>query len=157
MVYRSIGILFLVLITLTGEEVHADESHGPNRIVAITSDQYPVPNVIENDRDDFTIEILNLDAVADFEQHLGGRLPANEKQALELVKQRIAEIGQPLLNTELHHAYQALSVAMSFGIDRYPAIIIDQKVIFYGVTDLTLAIKKYRQWVKTNAEEAIHE
>jgi len=150
-------MLFLVLITLTGGEVHADESHGPNRIVAITSDQYPVPNVIENDRDDFTIEILNLDAVADFEQLLGSRLPANEKQALALVKQRIAKIGQSQLNTELHHAYQALSAAMSYGMDRYPAIIIDQQVILYGVTDLALAIKKYRQWVKASREEVTYE
>ena len=155
--YSSIGFLFLVVITLTGEELQADESRVPQRIVVITSDQYPMSNGIGNDRGDFMIEVLNLDAVADFEQLLGSRLPANEKQALALVKQRIAKIGQSQLNTELHHAYQALSAAMSYGIDRYPAIIIDQQVILYGVTDLALAIKKYRQWVEASREEVTYE
>ena len=155
--YGSIGILFLVVITLTEGELQADESRDPLRIVVITSDQYPMSNGIGNDRGDFTIEVLNLDAVADFEQILGSRLPANEHQALALVKQRIANIGQSQLNTELHHAYQALSAAMSYGMDRYPAIIIDQQVILYGVTDLALAIKKYRQWVKASREEVTYE
>jgi integrating conjugative element protein (TIGR03757 family) len=113
--------------------------------------------VIENDRGNFTIEVLNLDAVADFEQRLGSRLPANEKQALLLVGQRIAKIGQSELNTELRHAYQALSVAMSYGVGSYPAIIIDQQVILYGVTDLTLAIEIYRLWEKTSRERVTHE
>ena len=155
--YSSIGFLFLVVITLTGEELQADESRVPQRIVVITSDQYPMSNGIGNDRGDFTIEVLNLDAVADFEQLLGSRLPANENQALALVKQRIANIGQSQLNTELHHAYQALSAAMSYRIDRYPAIIIGRQVILYGVTDLALAIKKYRQWVKASREEVTYE
>ena len=155
--YSSIGFLFLVVITLTGEELQADESRVPQRIVVITSDQYPMSNGIGNDRGDFTIEVLNLDAVADFEQLLGSRLPANENQALALVKQRIANIGQSQLNTELHHAYQALSAAMSYRIDRYPAIIIGRQVILYGVTDLVLAIKKYRQWVKASREEVTYE
>ena len=155
--YSSIGFLFLVVITLTGEELQADESRVPQRIVVITSDQYPMSNGIGNDRGDFTIEVLNLDAVADFEQLLGSRLPANENQALALVKQRIANIGQSQLNTELHHAYQALSAAMSYRIDRYPAIIIGRQVILYGVTDLALAIKKYRQWVEASREEVTYE
>ena len=137
--------------------MRADDSHGRNRIVVITSDEYPLSNVIENDRGNLTIEVLNLDAVADFEQRLGSRLPANEKQALLLVGQRIAKIGQSELNTELRHAYQALSVAMSYGVESYPAIIIDQQVILFGVTNLTLAIKKYRQWVKTSRERVTHE
>ncbi len=98
-----------------------------------------------------------MDAVDRIEQRLGKDLPADEDKALALMKQRIAGVGQSQLNQELREAYQALILSMKYGLDRYPAVIFDQQVIVYGVTDLHAATEQYRQWLKKSHEVATDE
>ena len=39
-----------------------------------------------------------------------------------------------------------LAKAVQYGIDRYPAIVFDGRVVVYGVTDLVEALDRYKAW-----------
>jgi integrating conjugative element protein (TIGR03757 family) len=75
-------------------------------------------------------------------------LPNDETLARALVQQKIAEIGRSKLEDELRTAYLPLGTMMAYGLDRYPVIIFDKQAVIYGMTDLSLAINRYRQWLK---------
>ena len=136
----------LITCAITGFASYADEVAVPHSTVVITSDQFPLSGVT------VPHQLFNLDAVDRIEQRLGKNLPADEDKALALMKQRIAGVGQSQLNKELREAYQALILSMQYGLDRYPAVIFDQQVIVYGVTDLYAATKRYRHWLKETQE-----
>lgn len=136
----------LITCAITGFVSYADEVAVPHSTVVITSDQFPLSGVT------VPHQLFNLDAVDRIEQRLGKNLPADEDKALALMKQRIAGVGQSQLNKELREAYQALILSMQYGLDRYPAVIFDQQVIVYGVTDLHAATKQYRHWLKETQE-----
>jgi len=147
-VFQTAG-RYALLITgvITGFSAYADEVAVPHSIVVITSDQFPVSgNVVSGGSPSH--QLFNLDAVDRIEQRLGKDLPADEDKALALMKRRIAAVGQNQLNQALREAYQGLILAMQYGLDRYPAVIFDQQVIVYGVTDLRQATKQYRLWLK---------
>ena len=143
--------VLLITCAITGFASYADEVTVPHSTVVITSDQFPFSGVNVSGVSPF-YQLFNLDAVDRIEQRLGKNLPADEDKALALMKRRIAEAGQSQLNQELREAYQALILSMQYGLDRYPAVIFDQQVIVYGVTDLHAAIKQYRQWLKETRE-----
>ena len=141
----------LITCAITGFASYADEVAVPHSIVVITSDQFPLSGItVSGDTPPY--QLFNLDAVDRIEQRLGKNLPADKDKALVLMKQRIVGVGQSQLNTELREAYQALILSMQYGLDRYPAVIFDQQVIVYGVTDLYAATKRYRHWLKETQE-----
>jgi len=133
----------------------------PESVIVVTSSQRPAFNInrISINRDDVqpVIQILKLDAVTNIEQRLSEGLPVDPAQARTMVDQRIMEIGRTQLNVELRVAYLPLGTMMVYAIDRYPVIILDQRTVIYGVTDLTQAINRYRQWVKDQQVAAINE
>ena len=143
----------LITCAITGFTSYADELAIPHSIVVITSDQFPLSGITVSG-DTRPYQLFNLDAVDRIEQRLGKNLPADEDKALPLMKQRIAGVGQSQLNKELREAYQALILSMQYGLDRYPAVIFDQQVVVYGVTDLHAATKRYRHWLTETQEVA---
>ena len=146
----------LIMYATMGVASYADEVAVPHSIIVITSDQFPLSGItVSGDTPPY--QLFNLDAVDRIEQRLGKNLPADEDKALALMKRRIAAVGQNQLNKELREAYQALILAMQYGLDRYPAVIFDQQVIVYGVTDLQAATKQYRQWLKKSHRVAVDE
>ena len=115
----------LITCAITGFASYADEVAVPHSIVVITSDQFPLSGItVSGDTPPY--QLFNLDAVDHIEQRLGKNLPADEDKALALMKQRIAGVGQSQLNKELREAYQALTLSMQYGLDRYG---VDQSVI----------------------------
>jgi len=141
----------LITCAITGFTAYADEVAVPHATVVITSDQFPISgNAVSGGSPSY--QLFNLDAVERIEQRLGKDLPVDEDKALALMKRRIAAVGQNQLNQKLREAYQGLILAMQYGLDRYPAVIFDQQAIVYGVTDLHVATKQYRQWLKQSHE-----
>ena len=47
---------------------------------------------------------------------------------------------------EAKAAATGLAKALHYGLDRHPAVVVDETVILYGVTDLGEAIRRYRDW-----------
>ncbi len=46
---------------------------------------------------------------------------------------------------------------MAYRLNRYPAIIFDEQLVIYGLTDLSQALEKYRQWRLDSGGVTIHE
>ena len=115
----------LITCAITGFVSYADEVAVPHSIVVITSDQFPLSGITVSG-DTRPYQLFNLDAVDRIEQRLGKNLPADEDKALALMKPSIAGVGPSQLNTALREAYQALTLSMQYGLDRYG---VDQSVI----------------------------
>lgn len=124
----------------------------PQSIVAITSNQRPIQSVdwrsASSSENNSEITILSLDAVQSIQEQLSEGLPNDETLARALVQQKIAELGRSKLEDELRAAYLPLGTMMAYGLDRYPVIIFDKQAVIYGMTDLSLAINRYRQWLE---------
>ena len=140
----------IVLVELTISSASADAL--PQSIVAITSNQRPIQSVnwksASPSKNNPEITILSLDAVQSIQEQLSEGLPNDETLARALVQQKIAELGRSKLEDELRAAYLPLGTMMAYGLDRYPVIIFDKREVIYGMTDLSLAINRHRQWLK---------
>lgn len=150
-------LISIVLIGLFGSEVQAGSNLWPESVLVVTSDKYPVSisgtlkNYVPREA------ILNLDSVSQVEGRLSKGLPANETLATAEFHRRVESIGQAQIESSLRDAYQAVGAAMVYQLDRYPAVIFDERVVVYGLTDLSQALEKYRQWRLESGEVAIHE
>lgn len=140
----------IVFAALTISSASADDL--PLSIIAITSNQRPIQSVnwksASPSKNNPEITILSLDAVQSIQDQLSEGLPNDETLARALVQQKIAELGRSKLEDELRAAYLPLGTMMAYGLDRYPVIIFDKREVIYGMTDLSLAINRYRQWLK---------
>ena len=140
----------IVFATLSILEAGADAL--PRSIIAITSNQRPFQPVDSHSaspsENNPEITILSLDAVQTIQEQLSEGLPNDETLARALVQQKISEIGLSELEDELRTAYLPLGTMMAYGLDRYPVIIFDKREVIYGMTDLSLAINRYRQWLE---------
>ncbi|WP_339672441.1 TIGR03757 family integrating conjugative element protein [Dasania marina] len=139
----------------------ADTVIWPESIIVVTSNQRPVSNIskvsLNTDGVQPIIQILSLDAVSNIEQRLSEGLSVDPLQARIMTDQRISQIGSSQLDTELRTAYLPLGTMMAYALDRYPVIIFDQQLVIYGVTDLALAMNRYRQWVEDKQGKGFNE
>jgi len=154
---RARLVIFASIMGFACAGVQAASSLWPESVLVVTSDKYPVatPDVFKSYIPKITL--LNLDSVSQIESRLSKDLPANEKLAAAEFHLRVEAVGKARLESELRSAYQAVGAAMAYRLDRYPAIIFDERLVVYGLTDLSQALEKYRQWRLDSGEVAIHE
>jgi len=103
-----------------------------------------------NGRDDprlraVSVTIYQLESVARFEAALSLDLPADVDAAKAEALRRIGELDEEHL-APTRHATMGLAKAEHYGIDRYPAIVIDGTAVIYGVTNLNDALRRYAAW-----------
>ena len=156
----AIGVRLVIFASIMGfacTGVQAESSLWPESALIVTSDKYPVST-----SDTFksyipNITLLNLDSVSHIESRLSKGLSADEKLATAEFHRRVEAIGKAQLESELRSAYQAAGAAMAYRLDRYPAIVFDERLVVYGLSDLSQALEKYRQWRLNSGEATIHE
>ncbi|MBF1166379.1 MAG: TIGR03757 family integrating conjugative element protein [Dechloromonas agitata] len=83
--------------------------------------------------------IIRLDAPQAIEAELSTKLPADPQQASAVVQQRLND-GGPALQQRLREAYQGVTDAWSLGITSIPAVVVDQRYIVYGESNLDKAL-----------------
>lgn len=91
--------------------------------------------------------IIQLDAAQAIEAELSARLPDDPQRVAALVQRRLNEGGQAL-QQRMREAYQGMTDAWSLGITSIPAVIVDQRYVVYGESDLGQAlvrIERYRE------------
>lgn len=157
MAIRARLLIFAGFMGLACTGVQAASSLWPKSALVVISDKYPVsmPDTFKSYIPEITL--LNLDSVSQIESRLSKDLPVNEKLATAEFHRRVEAIGKAKLESELRSACQAVGAAMAYRLDRYPAIIFDEKVVVYGLTDLSQALEEYRQWRLDSGEVTIHE
>jgi len=109
----------------------------------ITNSQHPVTGSASTQR------IIQLDTAQQIEAELSANLPADPQQATALVQQRLNQGGQSL-QQRLREAYQGITDAWSMGVATLPAVVVDQRYVVYGETDLDKALARITQYRKEN-------
>jgi len=93
--------------------------------------------------------VIQLDTAQQIETELSANLPADPQQAAALVQQRLNQGGQPL-QQRLREAYQGITDAWSMGITTLPAVVVEQRYVVYGETDLDKALARIAQYRMEN-------
>ena len=88
--------------------------------------------------------LIELDMPQHFEAELAAQLPSDPQRAAVLVQQRLKHGGQPL-QKRMRDAYQGVADAWSLGITTLPAVVVDQRYVVYGESDLDKALARVAQ------------
>lgn len=91
------------------------------------------------------MRVFVLDGIHRLEAKLSQDLPADGRLAEREVLRRLQALDKDW-QLRIKASAEALMRAMELGVERYPAIVFDEALVAYGVTDLPAAIAQYRQW-----------
>ena len=106
---------------------------------------------IITDRKVDRVELYEIDGIRRFEKEISRGLSEDANTAKRQAIDRVTQLDEGQ-KQQFQRSAIGLSKAMQYGIDRYPAVVFDGEVVVYGVTDLTEAIHRYRQWRETTAQ-----
>ena len=119
----------------------------PSRVEIFTASDEPAWDLQEVPASlkDTDIRVYWLDGIHRLEAELSQRLPADAHSAERAVLERLQHLDKDRRERVAESAL-ALARAVHLGIDRYPAIVIDEQWVLYGLTDLSAAVTLYRRW-----------
>jgi len=90
------------------------------------------------------VRVVRIDGLVLAQEYLSKGLPMDENAAAKRVNARLA--ARPNLKDQMMAAGEGLALAhLQYQLDRYPAIVFDDKAVIYGVTDLAVAKRLYEQ------------
>ena len=92
-----------------------------------------------------TITIYAVDGLERFESGLSEGLPAEPDAAKAEALRRIQHLDDARMAPAKNAAF-GLAKAVQYGVDRYPALVFDERVVVYGVTDLVQVLDRYEAW-----------
>jgi integrating conjugative element protein (TIGR03757 family) len=95
----------------------------------------------------FTITFHTLDGIEHFESTLSNNLSSDPELAKRQVQSRLEAITKSQTNL-LKRTAESLALAHQYGIDKYPAVVIDAHWVVYGVANVDRAIRLYQDWSK---------
>jgi integrating conjugative element protein (TIGR03757 family) len=113
------------------------------RLQVFTSAAHP-PVGLEALADVATVELYPVDAVARLEESLSAGLPTDPAQAERVALERLQALDEARIE-QLKAVASGLALARQHGLDRFPAVVINDDAIVYGVMDLRQVIALYRQ------------
>lgn len=86
-----------------------------------------------------------VDGIERFESGLSADLPTAPESAKAVVLRRVQQLDDARVEPAKNAAI-GLAKAIQYGVDRYPAIVFDERAVVYGVTDLVEALDRYEAW-----------
>lgn len=121
------------------------ESEEPERLrlQVFTSSAHP-PVGVEALADRATIALYPVDAVARLEAELSAGLPNDPTEARALALERLQALDETTLE-RLQAGAAGLALARQLGLDRFPAVVINERAIVYGLMDLEQVVALYRR------------
>ncbi len=119
----------------------------PTYIEIFTTADQPISvmDTVVQQYPDIVLRVHKLDAIKQIENKLSDGLPADPEKAQRLVLTRLQRLGKTT-HSELEHSATSLAKAAQYGVEKYPAIVIDGEFVIYGLTDLAAALTHYRYW-----------
>jgi integrating conjugative element protein (TIGR03757 family) len=128
----------LLFVALSGE-VLADNATPV--FYFLTTNQYPIKNDTEAQRNGFELRVYNLDAHLNLEKKLSAGLPQNNiEEAERVANERLEKLDWQ----ELQSAFQGMALASDWDIRKAPAFVFNEgKYVVYGVTDAGEALKRW--------------
>ena len=95
---------------------------------------------------DIELQQYLLDGIQRVEVYLSHDLSTELRQATQVALRRIQLLDAKAMEA-LQQTAIGLAKAMQYGLDRYPAIVFDNKAVVFGMTDLESALETYRRWL----------
>ncbi|MDO8828256.1 TIGR03757 family integrating conjugative element protein [Methylophaga sp.] len=150
----TVGFLLTALLPAIAQSAQPAQSaplpQQPPVIEVIHSDAEVITGTESLLQQGYAVQQYNLDAPRHVLARLSQHLPAHQAAAQQQLEQQLQARGPQSLHQQLLTAYQGLSLATQYRLDRYPAVVFEQgRAVVYGVTDLHQALLRYRQWQKS--------
>jgi integrating conjugative element protein (TIGR03757 family) len=137
----------LVALTLFGTLLvsAALQAGEPLTLEVFTAAEFPVSGQDDRRLRGAAITVYAVDSLEQFESTLSQNLPADEGAAKAEALRRIGELDDARM-APAKDAAIGLTKAVQYGVDRYPAIVVNGTAVLYGVTDLGEAVARYEAW-----------
>ena len=143
---RSGIFLFAVVVLAGNVQAKPVALAQPQLIEVFTSSVYQVTGWQRQQVGAGTVfHYYAIDGIHQLESNLSQDLPADPKVAKSLALKRIEHLGEDAVGL-LQQSATGLAKVLQYGINRYPAIVFDNTVVVYGVTDIYTALRYYQQW-----------
>ncbi len=139
----------LTLLFVLSQVTQAEKrmAMAPTQIEIFTTADQPITGMdtVVQQYPDIVLRVHRLDAIKRTEDKLSEKLPADPDKAERLVHMRLQQLGKTV-HRELQHSAMSLAKAVQYGVEKYPAIVIDGEFVIYGLTNLAVALTHYRHW-----------
>jgi len=140
-VWWAIALCILVIFTPVLAE------GGPHEIKIFTDKNFPITGIEALRESGVQITVYDLGAPKRVARALGAGLPGNPEQAQTAMRAKVNAMGMDEIKRRFKSAYAGLVQALNYRIERYPAVVFDRgDAVIYGVTDLSEALRQYRDW-----------
>lgn len=93
--------------------------------------------------------VIELDAALRIQRDIFAHLPADRTQATAIAHQRLQQGGAEL-QRRMVIAYQAITDAWHAGVTKVPAVVVDQRYVVYGETNVELALSWIENYRRTH-------
>lgn len=97
-----------------------------------------------------TVTVYRVDGLAEIESALSQALPADVEAAQVEAAHRIGRLDDAKM-AMAKNAAMGLAKARQYGLDRYPAIVVNGRAVLYGVMDLADAARRYDAWLEARS------
>ncbi|USL57913.1 TIGR03757 family integrating conjugative element protein [Pantoea ananatis] len=124
----SLAVLFLTAGAHAGTVIYTDHAH-------------PVSGELSPD-----VTVTELDAPDRLQSQIFGPLSTNPVQAEQQARSVIASSAFRQGQQALAASYGGVAHAWSLGLEKYPAVVFDDKWVVYGTTDVAAARAKLDAW-----------
>lgn len=151
MQFQPHTILATLIIAATAlSSAYAETPLGPLRIDVFTTEDRPVRGAIEflERHPGANLHVHRVDRIERLKAELSLNLSTNPDNARREALERLQGLSKER-QEQLEQTAKGLALALELGIERVPAIVIDQDRVIYGMTDLA-AVQQYDQGVKGN-------
>lgn len=115
----------------------------PAQTVIYTTARYPV----ENPEPGVVIQVL--EDIHSLEQSLFPALSQHPERAEQQAREQMKQPDWREQEARLTRAYQSLLDAYALGVEKVPAVVLDERYVVYGTTDIRAAEKKRDTWQET--------
>ena len=120
---------------------------GSVEIEIFTDENFPLTGIEALRKSGVQITVYDLGAPKRVARALGAGLPGDSEQAQTAMMAKVDAMGRDEIKRRFQAAYIGLVQALNYRIERYPAIVFDRgDTVIYGVTDLSAALRQYRDW-----------
>ena len=136
----------IALIFLLSASVYAIE---PQKMIVVVNDKQKeslsgiktVSSYFNRINSEFVI--YSIDDVNNFEEKISEGLSSDQEEAKQQVKDRYEAMGKEKMSQLIIKAYKAKMLTLQYRLEKYPAIVFDDKYVVYGEFNLNTALNEY--------------
>jgi integrating conjugative element protein (TIGR03757 family) len=136
-----VGFLLIGPLLISSPQLAAE----PDYVDVFTEREHPIRGADHSRLKSARVQIYEVDGLRRFEAALSEGLPGDPDAAKAEALRRIGALNEAQ-NATAQNAANGLAMALHYGVDRIPAIVIDGTAVVYGVTDLVDAVQRYDTW-----------